>query len=192
MKSNIKTIAIISMMIALSYVLQIFENFYPTILTPFLRLEPSDIPAIFVGIFYGPLYGISVELYKNVLHAIFISKDPAFSGEIANFFAGCAYLLPVSLYAMVNRQKLKTAKFKQIVLLLSFYLTLGTLSLTVVMAFVNYFITLPLWGIVGHEERIAFLKTISLFNVIKGTLLAAITLAIYPKLRSIFIRYDLH
>ncbi|MEI7668185.1 MAG: ECF transporter S component, partial [Erysipelotrichaceae bacterium] len=154
MKSNIKTIAIISMMIALSYVLQIFENFYPAILTPYLRLEPSDIPAIFVGIFYGPLYGISVELYKNILHAIFISKDPAFSGEIANFFAGSAYLLPVSLYALVNRSKLKTAKFKQIFFVLSIYLNIGTLSLAAIMAFVNYFITLPLYGISDHALRI--------------------------------------
>ena len=83
---RLRLLTLLSMMVALSFLLQYFEFPIPALFPAYLKIDPSDIPALFVGIFVGPGSAVIVEFLKNILHALFISKDPNFSGEIANFF----------------------------------------------------------------------------------------------------------
>lgn len=175
-----RTLTLIGIMTALAFVLYLIEIpvgfLFPA--APFLKMDFSDIPAILVSLSLGPVFGIIVEFLKNLLHVMFKSETPAASGEIANFFAGIVYFLPLAFY--VSLQKKKTLTLKQF----SIGLGLGTLFLTLMMMLINYTITLPLYGI-PVDQRWAFINAITPFNIFKGILLTISTILIYPRVSSL-------
>lgn len=177
---NTKLLTLIGIMTSLAFVLYLIEIpvgfLFPS--AAFLKIDFSDLPAILMSMAYGPLSGVLVELFKNILHLLFKSETPAASGEIANFFAGVAYFLPLSLYIRWSRKK---GSFKLNPRMSALYLALGTIALTLVMMVINYFITLPLYGI-PTEQRWTFINAITPFNLFKGSLLLVITLMLYPRL----------
>jgi len=61
-------------------------------------------------------------------------------------------------------------------------LAIGTLLMALVMIWINFNITLPLYGISGNVEKWAFVNSITPFNVFKGVLMGIVTLLIYPRL----------
>jgi riboflavin transporter FmnP len=178
---NTRLLALLGIMSALSFILYLVEIpvgfLFPA--APFLQIDFSDLPPIFMGMAYGPGAGVIVALMKNILHVMFKSETPAASGEIANFFASIAFLLPVAFYM----RKKNYLNFKNAVLVFG----LGTIFLTLVMIFINYNITLPLYGINEPAARWGFVNAITPFNVFKGILLSIITYLLYPRLAK-FIR----
>lgn len=186
---RLRLLTLLSMMIALSFLLQYFEFPIPALFPAYLKIDPSDIPALFVGIFVGPASAVIVELLKNILHAIFISKDPNFSGEIANFFAGVAFILPIAFTAKYLRKNLESYSFKQTLIRFIPAFALGILSLTVMMGLVNYFFSFPLYGMTEHSVKVAGVIAVTPFNLFKGALLTIVSLAIYPNVKPLFIRY---
>ena len=189
---RLRLLTLLSMMVALSFLLQYFEFPIPALFPAYLKIDPSDIPALFVGIFVGPTSAVIVEFLKNILHALFISKDPNFSGEIANFFAGVAYILPIALTAKLLRKNLESYTFKQTLLRLLPAFMLGIVSMTVMMALVNYFFSFPLYGMTEHSVKVAGVVAVTPFNLFKGALLSVVSLALYPNVKPLFIRYFSH
>jgi riboflavin transporter FmnP len=177
------------MMIALSFLLQYFEFPIPALFPVYLKIDPSDIPALFVGIFVGPVPAVIVELLKNILHAIYISKDPNLSGEVANFFAGVAFILPVAWTAQFMRNNLERYTLKQTVIRLLPAFVLAIISMTVMMALVNYFFSFPLYGMSEHSVKVAGVIAVTPFNLFKGALLSIVSLAIYPNVKPLFVRF---
>jgi len=176
-KNSTKLITLLGVMTALAYILYFLELpvgfIFPT--APFLKIDFSDIPAIMVGLSAGPIAGIVVELFKNILHAIFMTKEPGFSGEIANFAAGISYLIPVVL---LSRKSFRAKKYIPAMIL-------GTICLVITMSFVNYFITLPLYGITDSVIKLSMISTtFAPFNLIKGVVISIVTVLLYPRLRS--------
>jgi riboflavin transporter FmnP len=186
---RLRLLTLLSMMIALSFLLQYFEFPIPALFPAYLKIDPSDIPALFVGIFIGPIPAIIVELLKNVLHAIFITKDPNLSGEVANFFAGVAFILPVAFAAKMMRKNLERYTFKQTLIRLLPAFVVAIISMTIMMALVNYFFSFPLYGMTEHSVKIAGVIAVTPFNLFKGTLLSIVSLAIYPNVKPLFIRF---
>lgn len=176
MKST-KLMSLIGVMTALSFVLYLVEIpvgfLFPA--APFLKIDFSDAPSILMSIVYGPWVGIVIEFLKNILHLIFKSETPAASGEIANFFAGLAFFLPFAIYRLVRKSE--KIQIKQLLV----FFAIGTLALTGVMMVINYTLTLPLYGI-PTEQRWAFINAITPFNLLKGSLLSALTILLYPRL----------
>lgn len=189
---RLRLLTLLSMMVALSFLLQYFEFPIPALFPAYLKIDSSDIPALFVGIFVGPGSAVIVEFLKNILHALFISKDPNFSGEIANFFAGVAFILPVALTANMLRSKLESYTFKQTLLRFLPAFALAIVSMTVMMALVNYFFSFPLYGMTEHSVKVAGVIAVTPFNLFKGALLSVVALAIYPNVKPLFIRYFSH
>lgn len=189
---RLRLLTLLSMMVALSFLLQYFEFPIPALFPAYLKIDPSDIPALFIGIFVGPGSAVIVEFLKNILHALFISKDPNFSGEIANFFAGVAFILPVALTANMLRSKLESYSFKQTLLRFLPAFVLAIVSMTVMMALVNYFFSFPLYGMTEHSVKVAGVIAVTPFNLFKGALLSVVALAIYPNVKPLFIRYFSH
>lgn len=186
---RLRLLTLLSMMIALSFLLQYFEFPIPALFPAYLKIDPSDIPALFVGIFVGPASAVIVELLKNILHAIFISKDPNFSGEIANFFAGVAFILPIAFTAKYLRKNLESYTFKQTLIRFLPAFALGILSMTVMMGLVNYYFSFPLYGMTEHSVKVAGVIAVTPFNLFKGALLTIVSLAIYPNVKPLFTRY---
>ena len=95
--SHLIRVAACAMLSAMSFVLFLLE--FPV--TPpamgHLKMDFSDIPALFAGVVFGPFYAVVVELVKNVLELITkgIGTQMGF-GNLMNFIVGCAYVVPFS------------------------------------------------------------------------------------------------
>lgn len=172
----------LSLLSALSYVLMLLES--PPFLG-FLRLEFSDIPAIFAGFQFGPGAGVIVELIKNLIKAVTASKTGGI-GELANFVVSIAFIIPACLIFRKMKSKYKTV--------LAFLA--ATLAMTVVGGIVNYFVTVPLFASLfggmenilgvasGTIPAIRDLKTLILigitpFNIVKGILMSITGYLVY-------------
>jgi riboflavin transporter FmnP len=181
-RNSTKLITLLGVMTALAYILYFLELpvgfIFPA--APFLKIDFSDIPAILVGLSAGPLAGVVVELFKNILHAIFLMKEPAGSGEIANFAAGISYLIPVILIA---RKDFTPKKYIPAMML-------GTICMVITLSFVNYFITLPLYGITSNAIKLGMIySTFAPFNTIKGIVISIVIVLLYPRLRSVLKKF---
>ncbi len=176
MKQNrVKKMIYAGMLAALAFVLYSLEVsvgfLFPA--APFLKFEFSDVPAFVATLGFGPVMGILVEFIKNVLH-IFITKEPAFSGEIGNFLAGLGMILPAYF----------VLKTKQSVMRKIAAAAVSAVATAIVMAFVNFFITLPLYGIADFAAKINMILAAFIpFNLLKAVVVALISFLLYDILK---------
>ncbi len=156
-----RKIVLVALMSAISIVLYAFEIPMPFPGASYLKFDLSDVPAVVTGIVAGPLYGIAVELVKNIIHAFTMSKE-GIVGEFANFAYGFCFVLPVAfLY-----------KKKGIRSLLGFGLSI--LVSTVAMYFINLYITFPLYYPNGFDATVTrlLLTAFTPFNLVKGVIVS--------------------
>ncbi len=64
--SKLKQNIIISLMSVIALILYFIEMPIP-LFPPFYQIDISDLPAIITGIAFGPMAGILVEMFKNIL-----------------------------------------------------------------------------------------------------------------------------
>lgn len=195
MNKKLKYIVKIGILSAVAAVLMLFELplwFAP----PFYKLDFSEIPILIGSFALGPVAGVIMELLKNLLNLLMDGTTTAFVGEFANFVTGCAFILPAALIYKY-RKTLKSALFG---------LALGTLSLVLVGAAMNYFVlvptfsrlyNLPLENIVAMgtsvNASISDLKTLIVFavmpfNLVKSVACSAVTLLLYKRVSKILHR----
>ena len=180
MNKRVKIIALIGIMSAFSFVLYAFEISIGFIIptAAYLKIDFSDIPVFLTGLSVGPWAGILVAIFKNIFH-IAITKEPALSGEIANLFASIAYLLPLCFFRKKNKNKL--------ILILSIFLAI--ISVTITLAIVNYYITLPIYGIEASLRLPMIYATFIPFNIVRGVIMGTVLYIIYPRLNTILKKY---
>ncbi|HOO60887.1 MAG TPA: ECF transporter S component [Bacillota bacterium] len=138
-KTRLRYLAITGILAAMSAVLMYIEIPLP-LMPPFLKYDLSDIPALFAAFVCGPIYGIIVELIKNLIHLP--GSGSAYVGEIANFIAGSVFVLTSSL---VFRRK-KT--FGMAIL----SLVISTVAFTIVTSFMNYYFILDAYEKLFHLD----------------------------------------
>jgi len=177
-----------AMLAAVSFVLQFLE--LPMPLSPaFARFDFSDLPALIGAFAYGPLWGVVVELVKNLLH-LTVSATGGI-GELANFAIGAALVFPAGLVYKKHKSR-KTALLGCVV---------GSLCMGVMAAVMNYFVLLPLFQMfMPMEEMIAafaafvpiirtkldvvLLNALPL-NILKGAVISLVTMLLYKRLSPI-------
>lgn len=176
-------LAICAMLSAMSFVLMLLE--FPV--TPpamgHLKMDFSDVPALFVGIVFGPVYAVIVELVKNLLELVFKGMGTQMGfGNLMNFIVGCAFVVPFSAIMRRNKDKMKETK----TILASGFC--GLFSIVVIGLGANYFIAPlffkyfmgveltsdALWTAVGSATALNAIKglvlTIVSFPIVKGML----------------------
>ena len=79
---------------AIAYVLMFISVPLP-IFPSFLKIDLSDIPAIFGGMSLGPMAGLAIVIIKNFLQGITATTTGGV-GEFANIVIGLMYWLYVS------------------------------------------------------------------------------------------------
>ena len=187
---NKRTRKIISaaMLAAVSFVLQFLE--LPMPLSPaFARFDFSDLPALIGAFAYGPLWGVVIELIKNLLHLMRSATGGV--GELANFLMGAALVLPAGL--IYKRHKSRKRALIGCVA--------GSLCMGVMAALMNYFVLLPLFQMfMPMEEMIAAFASFIPFidsrldvvlwnalpmNILKGAVISLITMLLYKRLSPI-------
>ncbi len=192
MNKNLKYIVKIGILSAVAAVLMLFELplwFAP----PFYKLDFSEIPILIGSFALGPVAGVIMELLKNLLNLLMDGTTTAFVGEFANFVTGCAFVLPAALIYK-HKKSLKSALIG---------LMLGTFSLVLVGAAMNYFVLVPAFSEFYHlpldnivamgtavNTSISDLKTLIIFavmpfNLIKSLACSVVTLLLYKRVSKI-------
>lgn len=193
---NTNTMVKISVLSVIAFLLMFFDIPLVFIAPPFLKIDISDLPAVLGAFAMGPMAGVIIELLKNILNVAIEGSGTAMVGEFSNFVVGAVF---VGVAGAVYQRK-KTLKNAII------GLVLGTIAMTVIMAFANYYVMFPfyakLFGLPLEEiikmgtainAGIVDLKTMMVyavvpFNLIKGVLISALSILIYKRVSPILHR----
>ncbi len=172
MNSKTKKLTAIAMLCALSYVVM-YVGRIPMVM--FLKYDPKDVIITIGGFIYGPLSSVIISAVVSLVE-MFTASGTGFYGLIMNVVSTCAFVCTASL---IYRKK-RTLSGAIIALVT------GCIFMTAVMLLWNYYIT-PLYLETTKEAVAQMLIPIFLpFNLIKGTLNAALTLLIYkPVVRAL-------
>ena len=186
-QKNIYKITLTAVFSAISFLLMFIEISLP-IIPSFIKFDISDLPALIGTFSIGPIYGVLIELLKNILHILICSTSSAGVGEISNFVLGAAFCLTTGLIFKSKRIN-NSAVIGCII---------GAVIMGIVSLPVNYFVVypayvkfygMPLEAIIGlYQEILKFIgdkpTQNSLFNcllifnvpftVIKGLIDAAL------------------
>ncbi|MCM3724441.1 ECF transporter S component [Neobacillus cucumis] len=174
-KLNVKAYVSIGMLSSVAYLLMLL-NFPLPIFPNFLFVDFSDIPALIAALVFGPLAGILVELFKNILNYIATGSQTGVPvGHIANFVAGIVFVLPTLF--VYNR--LKTRKGMTIALVA------GTVIMAVVMSILNYILILPAYTLLmGFPDmRNLVVPAILPFNILKGIMMSVIFMLLFIRMQ---------
>lgn len=82
------------MLAAIAFILQFLEISIP-IMPSFVKLDFSDLPALIGAYVLGPVWGVAIQLVKNLVHLPFGSS--AGVGELCNFLLGSVFALTAGL-----------------------------------------------------------------------------------------------
>jgi riboflavin transporter len=172
---NVRMIVSIGMLSSIAYLLMLL-NFPLPPFPNFLFVDFSDIPALIAALIFGPIAGVLVEFFKNVLNYLATGSQTGIPvGHIANFVAGIVFILPV--YYIYN--KLKTKKGMTLALLL------GTITMAVIMSLLNYVIILPAYTALLHfpDMRNLVVPAILPFNIVKGLIMSVIFMLLFMRMK---------
>ena len=153
----------------------------------FYKLDLSTLPAILAGFAMGPVWGFSVMVVKNLVHALGTSTSGV--GELADLLMGSAFVIPASLIY----QKMKDRKGAIV------SMAVGTVLMIIAAVLVNYFILIPayqvlmglplevivgmgtaVWSYIDNTVKLVLFITAP-FNLLKGIVLSVVTYLLYKR-----------
>lgn len=187
--SPARRVSIIGICSAIATVLHMLD--FPLIfMAPeFYKLDFSEVPVMLCGFYLGPSAAVACEGVKIILKLLLKSTSTAFVGDFANFFVGCSFVIPATIWYHAHK-----SKHSAIVGLI-----LGTLSMAVIGSAFNAIYLLPkfaqLYGIpleaiIGMGSKIhASVQGVTTFvlfcvaplNVVKGVMVSVLTMLLYKR-----------
>lgn len=158
---------------------------------PFLKIDISDLPGLIGAFAMGPMAGVLVQLVKNILSFLIEGSKTGGVGELSNFLVGSCFVYVAGL--IYYRKK----TFTRAVL----GMALGVISMSIFAGLSNYFVVFPIYSKLMPLDQIIEMgskvnkyvydyKTLIIyavlpFNILKGTIVSAITLLIYKRVSPI-------
>jgi LPXTG-motif cell wall-anchored protein len=159
---------------AISLILRILE--FPVLPAfPFLKMDASDLPALIATFIFGPLSGIIIEIFKNVMILFVQGSQTGGVGELANFIVGAVF---VGIAGIIYKRK-RNLKYTIISLITA------SICMTVTAIFANIYILLPLYHMPLSTNYIV--SAVIPFNIIKSVGISVITLLVYKRI-AVFIK----
>lgn len=186
--ANLNKLIKVALLSALAFILMFFQTPIVVLFPDFLKVDISDLPAIIGAFAFGPLYGIVIEAIKNLLHAI-TQSSTFYVGEVANFLVGSALVGTAGFIYQMRKDRMGAV----------FGLAAGVVAMAITGALANYFVIIPAYetlmnfpveAIIGMAAKVNgavtslftfVLLVIVPFNLLKGTLVAVLTLLIYKR-----------
>lgn len=187
--SPARRLTIVAMCGALAMILHLLDFPLLFLAPDFYRLDFSELPVLLCSFYLGPSAGVVCEAIKIILKLFIKGTTTAFVGDFANFVIGCSLVLPASICYHMHKTK-RNAWIG---------LALGTVAMTVFGSIFNAVYLLPkfavLYGvpldaIVGmgstinsgiHSVSTLVLFSVVPLNLIKGTVVSALTLLLYKR-----------
>lgn len=137
-----------------------------------LKYDASAMPAMVCGFAFGPAAGLAVGIVGAIIHGILFAD---FSGALMNILVVVGFVLPASFIYSKSRS-LKSGAIGLIVSVVS----------ATLMAIVGNLVITPTWLGVPLDAVIEMIIPIlTPFNLIKGTLNAALTLIVYKSISNL-------
>lgn len=145
---------------------------------PFLKIDFSDIPILLGMYIYGPMSGIAIAAVRSLLSYVTTGGEAGFPiGDTAAFVATLSYTLPIYYVIRNNKPSKKQAMLGG---------TAATLSLTGVLAFLNWLVIAPLYmtvmGFSVGPMREYLAVSVMPFNLLKGVFVSIIFFIAFFKL----------
>lgn len=161
---NLVKVGILS---AMSFILM-FIQFPIPIAPPFMKVDLADVPALIGGFSMGPIYGVLVQLIKNLLNLTKTSTGGV--GEISNFIVGGLFVfISASIY-----QRKKTKRTATIALIA------GMLIMTLTATISNAFVIFPLYGKIMGIGMDTFVQMTQKVNGLVNSYFTLMIFAIVP------------
>lgn len=171
MKISTRQLVNMAVLVALALVLMVTIQI--PLLTDFLKYDPSDVPMLIGGFWFGPLAGAVMVFVKAFLY-LFVKGVSGPIGAFQNFMASGSFVFFAALY--YSRDRSRSGALKALVI--------GTLAMTLIMIPTNRVI-LPIWGVPEHLVMGTIWTAITPFNLIKGTINSILTFIVYKKVKSV-------
>ena len=188
-----KTLVKVAILSAIAYMLMFISIPIPGIFPEFLKIDISDIPAIFGGMVMGPIAGIAIVIVKNLLQLITATTTGGI-GEFANILIGGTYVYIICL-VYNKKSDIKGVLVGAI---------MGAIGMTIVGCLMNYYIMLPFYGnLMGldaiinmgsvlnpkvHDLFTFVIWMIGPFNIVKAALMTVVTLPLYKKMSKVLMK----
>ena len=191
-KHRIQYMAKVAILGALAGVIMLLECPLP-FAPPFYQLNFSEIATLISGFALGPVAGVLAELIKILVNLIFTGTKTMFVGELSSFIMGVSFVLPAAILYK-HKKCFKTAVLGMV---------LGTVSLTVVGALMNYAVIIPAYvkfmgltegaiinmgtavnGSINSLGSLVLFATVP-FNLVKGVCCSFLTALIYKRVSPI-------
>lgn len=184
-----RRVSIIGICSAIAVVLHILDFPLLFLAPEFYKLDFSEVPVLLGGFFLGPSAAVTIEGIKILLKLLFKGTSTAFVGDFANFFVGCCFVLPATVWYHTHKSKNGAI----------LGLTIGTLVMTVIGTAFNAVYLLPkfaqLYGIpmevlIGmgtavHSGVTGVFSFVALcvapLNLVKGAAVSLLTVLLYKR-----------
>lgn len=192
-KFSINTLIKIAMLSVIAMILMKLEFALTFLFPSFLKLDISDIPALLGGLALGPVSGVLIILFKNILKIIVFGTGTAGVGEIANFTVGM-FLVFIASFMYDKKKNVKS---------LILGLVIGTIVMSLAAGILNYYVFIPLYAKGMGAPIDAFVQfakkvnhnvvdfktliywAIIPFNLLKGLIVSSVYLVLHKSLNPI-------
>lgn len=165
MNSKSKKITSLAMLAAIAYIVMVVGRI-PVVL--FLKYDPKDVIITLGGFMFGPVSAFIISAVVSFVEMITVS-DTGIIGLIMNIVSTCSFAC-LAAYIYKKHHTLKGAVIG---------LVISCLAMTGVMVIWNYFLTPIYMGYPREAVAALLVPAIIPFNLLKGTLNGALTVALY-------------
>lgn len=164
---KLRNLVKVGILAAMSFILMFFQFPIP-VAPPFMKVDLADVPALIGGFSMGPVYGVLIQLIKNILN---LSKTSTYGvGEISNFVVGGLFVfVSASIYKRNKTKKNATIAMICGVLVMSLAATLS-----------NAFVIFPLYGKAMGVDMGAFVAMANKTNALVKSYFTMMIFAIVP------------
>lgn len=170
MKLNVKKIAILSVLAAISIILVYFIRI--PLFVSFLEYDPSDIPILIGALAFGPSYGFILTIVVSFVQAITVSAASGIIGAVMHIFAtGTLVIVSSYIYKRLNNSY---------ALILSFVFAI--IANIISMVIWNLVFTPIFLGVPISEVLDLMLVAIVPFNLVRGVINCTITFIVYKSI----------
>lgn len=164
-----RTLIRVAMLGAIAFALMYAEFNLPGF-PSFLQYDPGDVPTLIGGFAMGPLAGAAVAAVKATIFFLSGKDEAGWVGTAANLATSLAFVVTAAVvYLRLHSRKGALLG-----------LGAGVVSMVVVMAALNYFVFLPIYGLPAEAIPTAVRMTV-LFNLVKGLMNSLLTFLVYKR-----------
>ncbi|MBS3872045.1 MAG: ECF transporter S component [Firmicutes bacterium] len=168
MNKQTRNLVIISMLAGMSYILMFVLQVPLIPSAPFLKYDPSDVPALIGAFIFGPLAGVVISFIKATLFLLTKGTSGPV-GSIQNFLASASFALVAGL--VYKKMPTKLGAFISMIA--------GGLAMTAVMHVSNATWALAAWGVPEAGRSAMLLTAILPFNLARMTVSTLITFPMF-------------